>query len=666
MKTESTIFEGLNDQQAEAVRAIQGPVLILAGAGSGKTKALTHRIAHLIASGVSSDNILAVTFTNKAAGEIKERVEKLLKSQDSKLPLSRRSIPWMGTFHSICLKILRQDIETIGYGKKFVIYDDDDQLSLIKTVMQDLELDTKKFNPKSMLNKISKLKSELVGCEAYSKGAHEYLEKILSSVYTTYQMALKQNNALDFDDLIMLCVRLLKNHPEVLAKYQDIFEYILVDEYQDTNHAQYAWVNLLANKHRNLFVIGDDYQSIYNFRQADIRNILDFEKDYPEAKVILLEQNYRSTQNILSAANNIILKNKNQKHKKLWTENSAGKLLDLKEVVNERREGDYIVETILNNMEQGLGLADFTVLYRTHAQSRSIEEAMIKHGIPYRIIGGVKFYQRREIKDILAYLRLALNPNDLLSFERIYNVPGRGIGYASLQKVRESMTEKTELISYLKSFKENNGLGKKQVASFVELGNILAELSEKSKELNSSELVKFILKKLRYEAYINDGTDDGEARWENVKEIFTATRKFDEHGPEGLERFLEEVALIQDTDKINKGTDVVNMMTIHSSKGLEFPVVFLIGMEDGVFPHSRALFDPKELEEERRLCYVGITRAKQQLHMTFCRQRMLFGSTQSNPPSRFLFEIPESLVAFSPLNNTRQKSYDEFDDFIEY
>lgn len=652
------ILDGLNDKQIEAVRATEGPVLILAGAGSGKTRALTHRIAYLIDNGVRPDNILAVTFTNKAAGEIRERVQNLIKSD--KMPaLAPR---YMGTLHAICLQILRREIKHLGYNKNFVIYDEDDQLALVKNVMQDLGLDTKKFNPQGILDKISKLKGELIDYEEFDSNARGYTEKILSSTYTGYQLALKRSNALDFDDLIMLCVELFQKNPEILEKYQNTFKYISVDEYQDTNHAQYAWINLLAKEHRNLFVIGDDYQSIYGWRQADIRNILDFEKDYPEAKVIKLEQNYRSTKNILTAASSVILNNKSQKHKKLWTENPDGKLIDLKEAANERREADYIIETIRNNLKLGLGLNDFTILYRTHAQSRAIEEVMIKHGFPYRIIGGVKFYQRREIKDILAYLRLALNPNDILSFERIYNVPNRGIGHASFQKIKSAIPGKTNLISHLKNLKENTGLGKKQIDAFNKLGRIIEEISEKSKELGPSGTIKLILKKTGYESYINDGTGDGEARWENVKEIFTATKKYDElESPDGLEKFLEEVALIQETDKLDKKERAINMMTLHSAKGLEFPVVFIVGMEDGIFPHSSALFKPQELEEERRLCYVGITRAKKQLHLTFCRRRMLYGTTQVNPPSRFLFEIPEHLINFSPI-----QSGETFDDFIEY
>ncbi len=655
------IFDGLNDKQAEAVRAINGPVLILAGAGSGKTRALIHRIAYLIASGIKPENILAVTFTNKAAGEIKERAHKLLQTTDYSLQTS----PWMGTFHSICLKILRKEAEQAGYGRGFVVYDTDDQISLLKNVMQDLDVDIKKFNPKAMLGKISKLKSELIGHEEFADGAREYIEKILAPIYTSYQIALKQNNAMDFDDLIMLCVELFKKNTKILQKYQQIFKYVLVDEYQDTNHSQYVWANLLAQKHRNLFVIGDDYQSIYQFRQADIRNILDFEKDYPEAKIVMLEQNYRSTQTILAAANNIILNNKEQKHKKLWTKNTKGVKIILKENIDQRKEGQFLAETIRNHVKHGLRPEQITVLYRTHAQSRSIEEAMLKYGIPYKIIGGVNFYQRREIKDILAYIRLALNPSDRISLDRIYNVPTRGIGNALFQKIK-TITNEGEFgnfITLTQKLTADYGLNKRQLEALKSLGLLIGALNQKSKEVSVSELIKSAIKKTNYEQYIKDGSHEGEERWENVKEIFTAANKYEEAlAPEGLENFLAEVALIQDTDKMGEREGTVNLMTVHSAKGLEFPVVFLVGLEEGLFPHASSLINPAELEEERRLCYVGITRAKQQLFLTYCRERMMYGSTQFNPPSRFIFEIPDNLIDFQPLEQVgHKKKWNEFD-----
>ena len=662
------IFDGLNDKQIEAVRAIDGPVLILAGAGSGKTRALIHRIAYLISSGIQPGSILAVTFTNKAAGEIKERAHKLLQTTN----YSPQAGPWLGTFHSICLRILRKEAEQVGYSRGFVVYDTDDQISLLKNVMQDLDVDIKKFNPKALLGKISKLKSELIGHEEFANSAKEYIEKILAPIYTGYQTALKQNNAMDFDDLMMVCVELFQKDPKILQKYQQTFKYILVDEYQDTNHSQYVWANLLAQKHRNLFVIGDDYQSIYQFRQADIRNILDFEKDYPEAKIVMLEQNYRSTKTILAAANNIILNNKEQKHKKLWTQNAEGVKIILKENMDQRKEGQFLAETIRNNVKQGLRPDQITVLYRTHAQSRSIEEAMLKYGIPYKIIGGVNFYQRREIKDILAYIRLALNPNDRVSLDRIYNVPTRGIGNAIFQRAKTIMSEGgfNSFTALAQKLNADYGFNRRQLDAVKNLGLLVEALNQKSKEISVSELLKLVIKKINYEQYIKDGSHEGEERWENVKEIFTAANKYEEApAPEGLENFLAEVALIQDTDKISQKESNVNLMTVHSAKGLEFPVVFLVGMEEGLFPHTSSLINPAELEEERRLCYVGITRAKQQLFLTYCRERMMYGSIQFNPPSRFVFEIPGDLIDFQPLKQAelKKKSGDfDWEKYIRY
>lgn len=619
------ILEGLNEKQAAAVRATSGPVLILAGAGSGKTRALTHRIAYLIASGVRAESILAVTFTNKAATEMKLRVAKLLQGG---------VMPNMGTFHSICLRILRIEIEKLGaYSRNFVMYDTADQETLIKRVMLDLAIDPKKNNPKSMLHRISELKSELLGAQSFESEAKEYRDKILAGIYTAYQSALEQANALDFDDLIMLCVRLFREHPAVLEKYQDHFQYILIDEYQDTNHAQYAWANLLAKKYRNIAVVGDDAQSIYGWRKADIRNILDFEKDYPDATVVTMDQNYRSTQNILDAANSIIGNNTHQKQKHLWTDNDRGERIIVKEAHNAQDEGIYIVDTIREKARKQKGLGGFTVLYRTHAQSRALEETLIRHGMPYRILGGVKFYERREIKDILAYLRVISNPRDLVSFERIYNVPQRGLGE----------------VSYKKWKSDPETLGKKQLAAFKSLEHMFDELRTEAKKLPLSKLMGLVFKKIGYESFLDDKTEEGQARWENVKELLTVTHKYDElPPPEGLEKFLEEATLMQETDQLVDGEQVVTMMTMHSAKGLEFPVVFIIGMEDGIFPHARSLFDPTQLEEERRLCYVGVTRAREELHLLFCRQRTLYGMTQINPPSRFVLEIPENLVDFIP------------------
>ncbi len=536
---------------------------------------------------------------------MKERVAKLC---------GHSSLPLVGTFHSVCLRMLRQDIEKLGYSRNFVIYDSDDQQSLIKTTMLDAGLDIKKWSPKSMLGAISDLKSELIGPEEFERKANGFKETTVASVYGAYQAALTYANALDFDDLIMTTVRLLREHPDTLDKYQELFKYLMIDEYQDTNHAQYAWANLLAKKYRNIAVVGDDAQSIYGWRKADIRNILDFEKDYPDAKIILLEQNYRSTQTILHAANSIIGNNKNQKQKNLWTENHGGNHITIKEAHDVAEEGEYVI----SNLKPGA-----TILYRTHAQSRAIEEALVRHGIAYHILGGTKFYERREIKDILAYLRLMINPDDTVSFRRVCNTPPRGLGPVAIKK-------KTEPYQKFVAFLEE----------------LRAEIKKPL-----AEFVRHVIAKTKYEAYIRDRTTEGEERWENVKELLTAAAGKD------LEAFLEEVALIQETDKLKGDHATVNLMTLHSAKGLEFPLVFIIGMEDGVFPHSRSLFDPIQLEEERRLCYVGVTRAREDLHLIFCRQRALYGSTQINPPSRFIFEIPESLVKFIPAEGSGGQDY---------
>ena len=589
----------MNDKQIEAVTAIEGPVLILAGAGSGKTKALTHRIAYLIASDIHPENILAVTFTNKAAGEIKHRVAGLVGGQ----------MPTMGTFHSVCLRMLRQDIKRLEYDRNFVVYDAQDQEALMKQCMLEVGLDIKKISPKTMLGRVSELKSELAGPDEFEEKVVDVRDEFLAQAYHAYQQNLRKANALDFDDLIMLTVQLLRTKPEVLTKYQNLWRYIMIDEYQDTNHAQYVWVNLLAQKYRNLAVVGDDAQSIYGWRKADIRNILDFEKDYPEAKVVLLEQNYRSTQTILTAANHLIANNKSQKQKKLWTDKADGAPIIVKEANDTLEEGAYVIANIK---------AGGTVLYRTHAQSRAMEEALVRQGIPYRILGGLRFYERREIKDILAYLRLIANPKDTVSFVRICNTPPRGLGPVAL---------------------------KNKTAPYQKFQDLMDELRAESERIPLASLLRFLLKKIDYELYLTaDKSAESIERWENVKELLTAT------AGKKLEAFLEEVALLQETDKLETEDGAVNLMTLHSAKGLEFPTVFIIGLEDGVFPHSRSLFDPAQLEEERRLAYVGITRAREQLHLVFCRQRQLYGSTQLNPPSRFIFEIPESLVTFIPAD----------------
>lgn len=650
------IFKGLNDKQVEAVRAVDGPVLVISGPGSGKTRCLTHRVAYLIASGVEPDNILAVTFTNKAANEIKERVQKLLTAGDRRLS----ALPVLGTFHALGLRILRKEIERLGYGRQFTILDSDDQQSLVKKIIIAQELDPKKFNPAAIHHKISKLKTELIFPETYRPQG--FFDTVVAKTYVQYQSALEKMNALDFDDLIVLTVKIFRQWPEVLEKYQNMWRYILVDEYQDTSHDQYTLITLLAAKHRNIFCIGDDAQSIYMFREADIRNILNFQKDYPEGKVILLEQNYRSTRNILAAAQGVITHNKSQIPKELWTANDTGEKIFVKEAVNERDEAQFVLDTIRELSGQGRKLRDFTVLYRTHAQSRAIEEAFIANGFPYQIIGGIRFYERKEIKDILAYVRLLNNPADLVSLDRIFNVPARGIGQSTFDKL--AAVGETDLIKAIALLAKDEEMTTRQKRSLAGFHSLLAGLKEGSGNETLSSTIKAIIKKTGYEEYLRNVTDKYEnahERLENLKELFTVAAKYDPLGKEAVGKFLEDVALLQHTDKLGRDDQAVTLMTMHSSKGLEFPVTFIVGMEEGLFPHSRTLFEPKELEEERRLCYVAVTRAQKRLYLTFAKFRRIFGSAQANLPSRFLGEMPQHLLQYEWLN-----MYHDDDDTVDY
>ena len=639
-------LSSLNEKQTEGVRALNGPVLIIAGPGSGKTRCLTYRIAYMISRGISPQNILAVTFTNKSANEMRERVGKLLEQKEKFSP------PLIGTFHSICLRILRKEIPLLGYKSNFSIFDSNDQLSLTKKVMANLEIDSKKYNPRLVLNKISKLKTDLIYPENYNPT--DFFAKIVSRVYNGYQAELKKINGLDFDDLIVLTVKIFKQNPDVLEKYQSFWKYILVDEYQDTSHDQYTLVKLLSSKNKNIFAIGDDAQSIYAFRDADIRNILNFQKDYPDAKIIFLEQNYRSTKNILAAAQNIISNNQSQVPKELWTKNTKGEKIHVRETLNERAEAEFIVDKMDEFLENGsYKIQDFTILYRTHAQSRAIEEALITRGFPYQIVGGIRFYERKEIKDILSYLKFMVNPTDMISLERIYNVPTRGIGETTFNKI-VALKEK-DLIESVKVLAKEKG-DTKQAKSLTEFKNLLTDLSERKDDKNLTSVIKYVVKRTNYEEYLKglaikkEIYDNIEDRMENIKELLTVSKKYDTlKGEEGIEKFLEEIALLQETDKMKASADRITLMTIHSSKGLEFPIVFIAGMEEGLFPHSRATLAPLELEEERRLCYVAITRAKDQLILTHAKYRSIFGSTQTNLPSRFIHEMPQDILKIQPL-----------------
>ncbi len=635
------ILNGLNEKQQEAVTAGDGPVLVISGPGSGKTRCLTHRVAYLIASGVPAQSILAVTFTNKAANEIKGRVEQLLKGKGA--PTGR---PTLGTFHSIGLRILRRDIETLGYGNNFTILDSSDQQALLRRALSSLELDPKRYTPGAMLAKISKLKTELVAAGDYEPSS--FSEKILARVYLSYQSELTRMNAVDFGDLIMLPVRIFQKHPEILERYQNWWRHILVDEYQDTSHDQYTLISMLAAQHRNLFCIGDDAQSIYLFRQADIRNILNFQKDYPDARIILLEQNYRSTKTILAAAQSVIDNNKSQIPKELWTDNSHGEPIRVLQAVSERHEAQIILSLLQEMKRKRYALSDCAILYRTHAQSRALEEGLVRAGVPYQIVGGIRFYERKEIKDLMAYLRLVSNPGDIVSFERIANVPVRGIGPATVERIVAAGRD--NLIASVASIAEGFAPASKTGSALTHFHGLLTHIQSTAEKKPVSALIKELIKRTRYEDYLRtlkgQAYENADERIENVHELLTVAGKYDAAGTAGLGQFLEEVALLQDADRVKEGERAVTLMTMHAAKGLEFPVIIIAGMEEGLFPHSRTIFAPHELEEERRLCYVAITRAKEHLCVTLAKWRTIYGSRHANIPSRFLDEIPTKLIAW--------------------
>lgn len=639
------LLDGLNPMQQEAVRKTDGPLLIMAGAGSGKTRVLTHRIAYLMAEKeVPPWNILAITFTNKAAREMKERISKIVGSVADEI--------WISTFHSMCVRILRRDIDRIGINRNFSILDTTDQLSVIKNVLKELNIDTKKYEARSMLGAISSAKNELMTPEQFAKQPLGPYEEIVSKVYTGYQKRLRKNQALDFDDLIMTTIHLFERVPEVLEYYQRKFQYVHVDEYQDTNHAQYKLVKLIGARLKNVCVVGDSDQSIYRWRGADITNILNFEKDYPNAEMILLEQNYRSTKRILQAANHVISNNFNRKPKNLWTENNEGQKIVYYKADTENAEAQFVVGKIKEIMQNDPSrtLSDFAILYRTNAQSRVMEEVLLKSNINYQIVGGTKFYDRKEIKDILAYLRLISNPDDDISLTRIVNVPKRGIGATSLDKVAAYAAQHD--ISIYEAIRDVDllGISGRATASLKEFRNLIDNYTQMQEYLSVTELVEEILTKSGYRDMLKqEKTIEAQSRLENIDEFLSVTKNFEEKNDDKtLIAFLTDLALVADIDKLDEETgeelETVILMTLHAAKGLEFPVVFLIGLEEGVFPHSRSLFEEVEMEEERRLAYVGITRAEQELYMTSAQMRTLFGRTNMNPPSRFIKEIPEELV----------------------
>ena len=634
------ILKGLNDKQYEAVVNTEGPCLVIAGAGSGKTKVLTHKIAYLIGEKqVKPWNILAITFTNKAANEMKERIGNLVGDVAADI--------WMGTFHSICVRILRRFIDRIGFDSSFIIFDTSDQRTLVKTCIKSIGLDDKMFTDRSVLSEISNAKNEMLEPEQYTVRANgDFRKEKIALVYEMYQKRLKENNAIDFDDIINYTIKILMENPDVLEYYSDKFHYVLVDEYQDTNKAQFTLVTMLASKNGNITVVGDNDQGIYSFRGADISNILNFERDFPGTKIIKLEQNYRCTGNILKAANAVIKNNEVTYKKELWTENEVGNLPAVYSANNEYDEGTYIAQQIEHlRREEYYKYSDFAILYRMNTQSRAIEEILRRESIPYKIIGGLKFYERKEIKDIISYLRLIQNPSDNLSLKRIINEPKRGIGKTSLDKIEE-LSNNTGIPMYeIIKNAEQYGLNRVFLNS-REFVNVIEGLRTKKDNMKISDLIKETLKKSGYtKALENENTIEAENRIENLDEFLTVAIEFeDESADNKLSDFLEGITLSSDIDNMEETEETVTLMTLHSAKGLEFPVVFLVGMEEGIFPGYKSIGEPKELEEERRLCYVGITRAKEHLFLTCSKQRTIFGSTSCNQVSRFLREIPSDLL----------------------
>lgn len=657
------LIEGLNDKQKEAVLATEGPCLVIAGAGSGKTKVLTHKIAYLLSEkNVKPWNILSITFTNKAANEMKQRVEKLVGEASQEM--------WLGTFHSICVRILRRFIDRIGFDTTFLIFDSTDQRTLVKECIKSIGLDDKLFTDRSVLSEISNGKNDMLEPKAYQvKYNGDFRKEKIGEVYELYQKKLKENNALDFDDIINYTIKILTENPDVLEYYTEKFKYVLVDEYQDTNKSQFMLVSILASKYGNITVVGDNDQGIYSFRGADITNILNFEKDFPGSKIVKLEQNYRCTGNILKAANAVIKNNENKYDKKLWTENEEGKLPCIYKAEDEYDEASYIVKQInMLKMEEYLKLSDFVILYRMNSQSRAIEDIFRRENIPYKIIGGLKFYERKEIKDIIAYLRLIFNTSDNLSLKRIINEPKRGIGKTSLDNIQD-ISDKTgksmyEIIKYAEQYELN-----RVKANSIQFVEVIEELRKQVNQIPISELIKLTLNKTGYvKALENENTIEAESRIQNLEEFLTVAIEFEEQMAENtLAEFLESISLTSDIDNMEESEDTVTLMTLHSAKGLEFPVVFLVGMEEGIFPGYKSIGEIKELEEERRLFYVGITRAMQYLYLTCAKRRTIFGSTSYNQMSRFLKEIPKDLLdGYEEIDNEDNNSFKDSNYGWEY
>jgi len=643
----SPLIQGLNEPQQQAVTTVDGPVLIIAGAGSGKTRALTHRIAYLIQERhVRPWNILAMTFTNKAAAEMRKRIIALLGVQEDS-----RDVPFIGTFHSFCVKMLRKHIHLLDYENQFAIYDASDQQVLMKRILKEENIDEKQLNPRAVLSHISTAKNGMIGPREYEMKSDSYFAEKVARLYYKYEEGLKKNNALDFDDLLLKVIELFQKQPGVLEEYRERFRYIHVDEYQDTNHAQYMITKMLAEKYKNLCVVGDSDQGIYSWRGASIQNILDFEKDYPQAQIIKLEQNYRSTKPILDVAHHVISQNTKRHDKKLWTAREEGKAVQLHVGENERHEAETVAKIIRDEVasHERADYRDFTVLYRTNAQSRTIEEVFMRWGLPYKIIGGIRFYERKEIKDIMAYLKIVANPADSVALLRIVNTPQRSIGPASLEKIQTLSNAKD--CTFFEAMRRIDDIG--EVAEMTEAKRehikkfvgLIQRLQRQNLEVPASALIKFVMEESGYKKYLDDGSVEGEARLENVAELISVASKYDKLAPGmSLNIFLEEVSLISDIDTLDDKDNSITLMTLHMAKGLEFPHVFITGMEDGMLPHSRSILSPQELEEERRLFYVGVTRAMEKLHLLYAKNRMFYGETRDTIPSQFLDDIPSELL----------------------
>lgn len=648
----------LNPRQREAVLALDGPLLILAGAGSGKTRTLTFRIANLLAQGIPPHQIMAVTFTNKAAKEMKNRVDTLLPYRPANLAL--------GTFHSIGVRLLRKEASHVGFESGFTIFDESDQVAVIREILKEMELDSTRYPPRSLLSVISSLKNLKARSGRYVPTGH--FEEIASRVMHQYQKKLKEFQGMDFDDLLLETVRLFEEHADIRSRYEETFRYILVDEYQDVNYVQYRLVKLLSENHRNLCVVGDDDQSIYSFRGADVGLILRFEEDFPEAKIIRLEQNYRSTSVILDTANTVAAFNRNRKPKNLWTENTSGEKIVVYEALSEREEARFVLQEIANERRlHGRSLSDFVVLYRTNAQSRAVEEVMLQNGVPYHLVGGVRFYDRKEIKDLIAYLKVLVNPYDTLSLRRIINAPPRGVGPKTIERLEDFSKSKGENLFYaLRHLDEIPDLKDKPRRALTDLVNVMAELLDLKKQNKGlTILAKTLLSKSGYLAFLEaEGDVEAMGRLENCQEFLTVAQEFEKNSSDNaLETFLFHISLLSDLDTLKEGVESVTLMTLHSAKGLEFPVVFMIGLEEGIFPHSRSLLEEADIEEERRLCYVGITRAREKLFMIHAYERTLYGLTNFGESSRFLGEIPREHCEFqSQRDQSAKPSWSDFSD----